>query len=69
VSATIQQIGVFVLAAVSLIAVGVLAIISHPIPNILDNITYVTVGGAVGVALPNATTAGSAAKAPTTPVA
>ena len=53
-SATVQQIGVFVLAAISLVAVGVLAIISHPIPAILSNITYVLVGSAAGVALPSA---------------
>ena len=32
-SATVQQIGVFVLAAISLIAVGVCAVISHPSPR------------------------------------
>ena len=52
--ATIQQIGLFVLAAVSLAAVAVLAIISHPIPPILSNVTYVLVGSAAGVALPSA---------------
>lgn len=53
-SATVQQIGVFVLAGIALLAVAVLAIISHPIPSILSNITYVLVGSAAGVALPSA---------------
>lgn len=61
-STKVQQLAVATLAAISLIACAVLAIISHPIPQILVNVTYVLVGAVAGVTIPSVVTA--AAKEP-----
>jgi hypothetical protein len=56
-STKIQQLAVASLAAISLITVAVLSIISHPVPSGLWNVTYILIGATAGVTVPSVVTA------------
>lgn len=56
-SAKVQQLAVAGLAAISLITVAVLSIISHTVPPGLWNVTYILIGATAGVTVPSVITA------------
>lgn len=51
-SAKVQQLGLLALAGISIVIVGVLTIISHPVPPNLWTLTYVSFGAVAGQAMP-----------------
>lgn len=61
---TLKQLGLLILAAIALIAIGVIVATGHSVPDQLWTVTYVLVGGVAGVTVPTAI-----ASATTTPAA